>query len=119
VPAPVERQGLVTAPVEEEVRLELRDRPRPGGAGDKVMHSTFRIGDTVAMASDGRNEGRPRFEGFALSLAVSGDDEAERLFSALADGGQVQVPLIKTFFSPRFGMVADRFGVLWMISVAQ
>jgi PhnB protein len=67
----------------------------PSGAGDKVMHAAVRIGDTVAMASDGRNEGRPRFEGFALSLAVPGEAEAERLFGALAPGGQVQVPLIR------------------------
>ena len=96
--------------------------PQPGmcppGAGDKVMHASFRIGDATVMASDGRCQGRPSFQGFSLSLTVPNEVEAERLFASLADGGQVQLPLAKTFFSPRFGMVADRFGVLWMIYVA-
>jgi PhnB protein len=96
--------------------------PQPGmvppGSEDKVMHSSFRIGDTTVMASDGRAQGRPSFRGFSLSLTVPDDGEAERLFAALADGGQVQMPLTKTFFSSRFGMVADRFGVSWMIVVA-
>jgi PhnB protein len=90
----------------------------PPGAGDKVMHASFRIGNTTVMASDGRCQGRPSFEGFALSLTLRTDAEAERLFASLADGGQVQMPLTKTFFSSRFGMVADRFGVSWMIYVA-
>ena len=62
--------------------------------------------------------GQPSFQGFSLSLTVPNDAEADRLFAALGDGGQVQMPLAKTFFSPRFGMVADRFGVSWMIIVA-
>jgi PhnB protein len=70
------------------------------------------------MASDGRCTGKPAFQGFALSLAVPTEADAERLFTALADGGQVQMPLAKTFFSARFGMVADRFGVSWMVYVA-
>ena len=82
------------------------------------MHTSFRIGDTTLMASDGRCLGKPSFQGFSLSLSVPNEAEAERLFTALADGGQVQMPLAKTFFSPRFGMVADRFGVSWMIIVA-
>jgi PhnB protein len=90
----------------------------PPGAGDKVMHTSFRIGDTTVMASDGRCQGRPSFQGFALSLTARDDAEAERLFAALAEGGQVQMPLAKTFFSSRFGMVADRFGVPWMVVVA-
>src|SRR5689334_1057605 len=100
----------------------FKDSPDPGmcpsGDGNKVMHTSLRIGETTVMASDGRCEGRPSFQGFSLSLAVRGEAEAERLFAALADGGQVQAPLAKTFFSPRFGMVADRFGVSWMIHVA-
>jgi PhnB protein len=96
--------------------------PEPGrcspGSGDKVMHASFRIGDTTVMASDGQCLGRPSFQGFSLSLTVPDDAEAERLFARLADGGQVQMPLAKTFFSSRFGMVADRFGVPWMIVVA-
>ena len=101
--------------------MHFKDSPDPGmcspGIGDKVMHMSFRIGDTTVMASDGRCEGQPSFQGFALSLTVSGEVEAERVFAALADGGQVQMPLAKTFFSPRFGMVADRFGVSWMVYV--
>jgi PhnB protein len=85
---------------------------------DKVMHMSFRIGDTTLLASDGRCTGQANFQGFSLSLTVPNDSEAERLFAALAEGGQVQMALTKTFFSSRFGMVADRFGVPWMISVA-
>jgi len=96
--------------------------PQPGmvppGAENKVMHASFRIGDTTVMASDGRCLGRPSFQGFSLSLTASNETEADRLFAALGEGGQVQMPLTKTFFSPRFGMVADRFGVSWMIVVA-
>jgi PhnB protein len=90
----------------------------PPGAENKVMHASFRVGDSMVLASDGRCEGRPSFQGFSLSLTVPTDAEAERLFTALADGGQVQMPLTKTFFASRFGMVADRFGVSWMIYVA-
>jgi PhnB protein len=79
------------------------------------MHANFRIGETMVMASDGRCGGQPSFEGFALSVSVPTEAEADRLFAALANGGQVQMPLAKTFFSPRFGMVSDRFGVSWMI----
>jgi PhnB protein len=90
----------------------------PPGSGEKVMHASVRIGDTSVMASDGRCQGRPSFQGFSLSLTVREDAEAERLFAALADGGKVQTPLAKTFFSSRFGMLADRFGVAWMVIVA-
>ena len=89
----------------------------PGGSGDKVMHARFRIGDTEIMASDGRCQGQPNFQGFALSLSPDSAAEARRLFAALAEGGHVQMPLDKTFFSPCFGMVADRFGVSWMVYV--
>jgi PhnB protein len=89
----------------------------PPGAEDKVMHSNVRIGNTTVMASDGRCEGQPAFQGFSLSISVTDEAEAERLFTALSDGGQVQMPLTKTFWSPRFGMVADRFGVSWMVNV--
>lgn len=69
------------------------------------------------MASDGHCSGQPSFQGFSLSLSVPNEAEADRLFAALSDGGQVRMPLAKTFFSPRFGMVADRFGVSWMVIV--
>jgi len=102
--------------------LRFKESPDPGmcppGAGDKVMHASFRVGETTVMASDGRCAGTPTFQGFALSLTVRTEAEAERFFGALGDGGQVHMPLTKTFFSPRFGMVADRFGVSWMVYVA-
>jgi PhnB protein len=85
--------------------------------GDKIMHASFRIGDTSVMASDGYCQGKPSFQGFSLSISVPNEAEAKKLFAALGDGGQVQQPLIKTFFSPAFGMVADRFGVSWMVHV--
>jgi PhnB protein len=101
--------------------MRFKDSPDPGtvlpGAGDKVMHTSFRIGETTMMASDGQCQERSSFQGFSLSLTAPDDAEAERLFAALADGGQVQMPLTKTFFSSRFGMVADRFGVSWMVLV--
>ena len=89
----------------------------PPGAGEKIMHASLRIGDATVLASDGRCLGQPSFQGFAVSLTVPNEAEAERLFAGLAEGGQVQMPLAKTFFSPRFGMVADRFGVSWMVCV--
>ena len=89
----------------------------PSGAENKVMHASFRVGGTTVLASDGRCTGHPSFQGFSLSITVPNDAEAERLFAALGQGGQVQMPLSKTFFSPRFGMVADRFGVSWMVYV--
>jgi PhnB protein len=102
--------------------MRFKESPEPAmiapGDSSKVMHATFRIGEATVMASDGRCLGRPTFEGFALSLTVPGETDADRLFAALASTGQVQMPLTRTFFSPRFGMVADRFGVSWMIYVA-
>ena len=90
----------------------------PPGSEDKVMHATLRIGTSNLMLSDGRCDGKPVFNGFSLSIDAANEAEADRLFSALADGGTVQMPLAKTFWSPKFGMVADRFGVGWMVSVA-
>lgn len=104
------------------MRFKDSPEPMPGKTppGDKVMHASFRIGETTVMASDGQcsGGGSASFQGFSLSLTALNEAEAERLFAALADGGQVQQPLIKTFFASRFGMVADRFGVAWMIVVA-
>jgi PhnB protein len=98
---------------------ESPDPPPPGmvppGSENKIMHSRLRIGETDVMASDGRSMGKPEFKGVSLSLEVPNESEADRLFNALGEGGQVQMPIGKTFFSPRFGMVADRFGVSWMI----
>ncbi len=96
--------------------------PEPGmvspGSEDKVMHARFRVGEATVLASDGRCKGQPNFQGISLALTVHDDAEAERRFTALADGGQVQMALTKTFFSSGFGMVADRFGVSWMVIVA-
>ena len=89
----------------------------PGVSPEKVMHASFRFGDTTVMASDGRCTGKPSFQGFSLSISVPTEAEADKLFNALANGGQVQAPLAKTFFSPKFGMVADRFGMGWMVIV--
>jgi PhnB protein len=112
-----------------EMLMRFKDSPVPPQSsgecspapdtGDKVMHATIRIGDTSVNASDGRCTGRPKFEGVSLSLTVENDDRAASIFKALAEGGQVQMPLTKTFFSSSFGMVADRFGVSWMILVGK
>jgi PhnB protein len=85
---------------------------------EKVMHSQFQIGDSTIMASDGRCTGKPNFHGVALTISANTEAEADKLFNALAEGGQVTMPLAKTFFSPKFGMVADKFGVGWMVLVA-
>jgi PhnB protein len=89
----------------------------PPGAEDKVMHASLRIGDAMVLASDGRCTGKPDFQGFALTLTAANDAEAAGRFAALGDGGQVQMPMTKTFFASSFGMVADRFGVSWMVIV--
>jgi PhnB protein len=98
---------------------ENPEPPQPGcmtpGTEDKVMHASLRIGDTLVMASDGRCGGKTEFKGISLSLVAPTVEEAEKRFAALADGGEAQMPLTKTFFSPSFGMVADKFGVCWMI----
>ena len=86
---------------------------------DKVMHACLQIGDTQVFLSDGFSAGKPEFKGFSLSLSAADEAEAKRLFDALAEGGQVQQPLMATFFSPSFGMVADRFGMSWMVLVPQ
>jgi len=87
----------------------------PPGTDNKIMHASFRVGETTVMASDGRCQGKTNFQGFWLSLMVASPAEADQRFAAVAEGGQVQMPLNKTFFSPRFGMVTDRFGVNWMV----
>jgi PhnB protein len=107
-----------------EMLMRFKDNPEPPAANcgpfapDKVMHACFKLGDAAVMASDGRCAGKPSFQGFALSLTARDVDEARRLFGALAEGGQIQMPFAKTFFSPGFGMAADRFGVSWMVYVA-
>jgi PhnB protein len=105
-----------------EMMMRFKDAPPgehkpPPGAENKVMHSSLRIGDTTVMASDGMGQGNPEFKGFSLTLNPKNEAEANRLFNALSEGGQVRQPLTKTFFSPSFGMLADKFGVGWMILV--
>lgn len=109
---------------ELEMLMRFKDSPDPPPPGtlqpgfeDKVMHATLRIGGAVLMASDGCDD-QSRFDGFRLSLALPSEADAQRVFTALTDGGQVQMPLTKTFWSPCFGMVTDRFGVGWMVTVA-
>ena len=102
--------------------VRYKDSPEPAmcppGAGDKILHASFRIGETTVLASDGECGGKPAFQGISLSLTTPDEADAERLFTTLADGGQVMLPLMKTFFSPRFGMLTDCFGVAWMIQAA-
>ncbi len=114
------------AAVGAEIQMLMRHKdspepPPPGvlppGSGDQINHVSLRIGDTIMMASDGHCTGQPAFEGFSLSLAVATADEADRAFARLADGGRITMPLAKTFWSPRFGMLVDRFGVSWMVTV--
>ena len=87
----------------------------PPNSGDKVMHCEFKIKDTVLMGSDGDCAGKAKFEGFSLTYPTATPDEADRIFAALSEGGQVQVPLMQTYFSPKFGMLADKFGLGWMV----
>lgn len=104
--------------------MRFKDSPEPPppdmlppGNENKIMHMDMTIGDTTVLASDGHCQGQPSFDGFALSLIVNDVAEADRAFAALSEGGQVTQPLTKTFFSPRFGMLKDRFGVMWMVLV--
>ena len=102
--------------------MRFRESPEPAqiapGTEEKVMHAAMRIGGATLMLSDGRCVGQPQFGGFALSLSPPDQATAERIFAALAAGGQVVMPLGRTFWSPAFGMVTDRFGVTWMVNLA-
>lgn len=108
---------------EVTMMMHFKDCPEPAAvtpeSKDKVMHAHLRIGGNSVLVSDGRCMGKPNFQGFALSLTAANEAEAARLFGALSDGGQIQMPLGKTFFSPSFGMLSDRFGVGWMVYVEQ
>jgi len=114
-------QSRLGAKVEFLMRFKDNPSPQynPPNAGEKVMHSCFRLGDTQIMASDGDCKGKASFQGFALTINAANPVEAEQRFKALADGGQVQMPLNETFFAKSFGMVADRFGVSWMVIAGQ
>jgi PhnB protein len=107
-----------------DIMMRYKESPEPAQPGmvppgfeNKIMHASFRVGQTTVMASDGCEDAKPNFQGFSLSLSVPNEAEADRAFAALSEGGQVKMPMMKTFWSPRFGMVEDRFGMGWMISV--
>jgi PhnB protein len=109
-----------------EMLLRFKDSPDPcpegmipPGSENRIMHASLRIGDSMVMASDGGCAGGAAFKGFSLSVTATDADEANRVFAALGDGGTVQMPLGKTFFSPCFGMVQDQFGVSWMVIVQE
>jgi PhnB protein len=108
---------------EVDMLMHYKDSPEPPPPGcappdkNKVMHASVRIGKHSVMMSDGRCSGKPSFDGFALSLSLATEAEADKKFGALSDGGQAMMPLAKTFFAKRFGMVKDRFGVHWMVIV--
>ena len=101
--------------------MRFRDNPdkqhgkAPPDSDDKIMHAHVTVGNSAILMSDGHCTGKPVFQGFALSLAVESDAKAETIFAALSDGGQAQMPMTTTFFASRFGMVADKFGVSWMV----
>lgn len=110
---------------EVEMLMRFSESPEPSepgmvppGSENKIMHGQFRVGQTTVMASDGPCEGKMKFEGINLALTAPSVADAERYFAALTDGGKVEMPLTKTFFSEKFGMVQDRFGVLWMVLVS-
>lgn len=96
---------------------QQQDNTRPLISGEAIMHASFKVGQTEVMASDGMASGKPEFKGITLSPSPATETEGKKIFTALSDGGKVQMPLTKTFFSPCFGMVADRFGVSWMVVV--
>ena len=109
---------------EVQMLMRYKDSPDPvppgmipPGSENKIMHVAMRIGDSVVMASDGSCAGQTRFHGFSLSVTAATVEDADRVFTALADGGKVTMPLGNTFWSQRFGMLADRFGVGWMVNV--
>ena len=106
-----------------EVEMLMRFKEAPDqsmmspGSGDKVMHASMKVGDSTMLVSDGRNTGKPKFEGFSLTIYPKDEAEADKVFGALSAGGEVRMPMDKTFFAKRFGIVADRFGVGWMIII--
>lgn len=115
-------QKALGAVVEFSIRFKESPEPPPPGMmppnwEDKIMHTSFKIGSTTVMASDGCGPEAKGFQGFSLSLSVATEAEADRYFNALAEGGKVNMPLSKTFWSPRFGMLEDKFGIGWMVSV--
>ena len=116
-------KSALGAKIDMLMRFKDNPDPQPGmcapGSENKVMHAAFHVGDTLVMASDGMAGGKPEFKGFSLSVNAPDEKQADKLFAALGKGGKVTMPMAKTFFSPRFGMVTDKFGVGWMVIVPQ
>ncbi len=111
---------------ETTMLLRYKDSPEPPppgmlppGSENKVMHASVKIGDAMMHASDGQCGAAPRFDGFSLTYNAKSADEADRVFAAISQGGQVTMPLGKTFFAQKFGMCSDKFGVGWMVLLAQ
>lgn len=104
-----------------EMLMRFKECPEPGGPkppdAEKVMHAAFKVGDTLVMASDGQCTGQTEFKGFALAVSAKTEADVDRMFAALSAGGQVTMPPGKTFFSPKFGICSDKFGVQWMLMV--
>jgi PhnB protein len=114
-----------TLGAKEGMIMRFKDAPAEAqanmtpGTGEKIMHMSFTIGDTELMGSDGYCTGSTKFEGVSLTYNAKDAADAEKVFKALSDGGQVKMPMNKTFFSPAFGMLADKFGLGWMVIVPQ
>lgn len=84
-------------------------------AKDLILHAAMQIGGTVLMASDAVGEKYQPMRSAYLSLGVDSSEEAERVHAALADGGEIFMPMAETFFAHRFSMLRDKFGANWMI----
>ncbi len=110
-------QATLNAQIEAMMRFSENPDPcnTAPGTENKIMHASFRVGDTLIMASDGNCGGQKLFAGFSLTIETNTPEEAQRLFTALGESGQVQMPMTPTFFSPMFGMLADKFGMSWMV----
>lgn len=116
-------RNALDAEVEMMMRYDESPEPPPEdmvapGSEKKILHASLRIGGALLMASDGGCGGKPNFGGFSVSLTVPDAETADRYFAAMAEGGEVMMPLGETFWSPRFGMLTDKFGVGWMIGLA-
>ena len=110
-----------------EVRMMMRykespEPPPPGmvpdGWDEKIMHAAFTVAGNLVMASDGCAD-TPGFHGFSLSLTLPNEAAAQKAFAALSAGGSVTMPLCKTFWSPCFSMLTDRFGLGWMVTIPE
>jgi PhnB protein len=87
--------------------------------GKKIMHARLSVGNQVLLGSDAHGDCYAAPKGFAVSIDVTEPAEADRIFNALAENGTVQMPIQETFWAKRFGMLADRFGIPWMINCSK